>query len=796
MMLRHLLWKDTMVVRPLIVAIVIGIVVINATILLLTLAIAGEASADIFVSFWALMPNLVALGAPALLIGGEEESGTLAWLRTLPVSWKRLADSKFLVGIGAVVLAWLASSLVLMLMLAVIGSPAPGRFGPSAVSTHYADSMLSVGGICYLMFFSTLLLICGFVTAYLFRSPVAGLVAVVPLICLANLVSLELGRRLRSGDLRYAGLNEDLTLAGDWPLIAAGIALLIAGWFAQRLLACRRLTWSQSDTIKNLTAPDPVSAYRPPAVVGASRPSMANALLWQHWRQMGWLGTVLTLAVAFFTIILLVELPVESTPTLRFLEGLAPGVIALGASWIGALAFYGDNVRRRSAFFADRGVAPTDVWITRLALPVACCLLLVAVVAIIAGYDRSLDGVRSAQRVGIAVMIVVMFAFGQLVSQWTKRPVLSFFAAPAFTLLTCTTLLWLFAIYPKYQACAVLVAPALLFASWRLSGRWLAGRIDRGYHWRVVAYSLLAVALPLIAVPALRIWSTPSPMLDWESRVMAIQRTAVQADPIAYQSSIAPDAVYGAGSSNQFVQATTSERIELLKQELSSDRIGDHVALDDVDLALESLRDHTMSLEESDELLQMTVSVLLKWDRTIRQGAIHGTHTLWELETIADPSERRAVAALSSIRQPSPEIIELIKLLPDAEMRKQSRRNALITAWRSYRSTRWRRDFAGHTYWGKSFAQYNVCNGLSRVSFERTRCDRYVDRLTRLMLDQIDNGLPVSTADSGYQRRNEIWTEISGVRHHHLQTVSCPIGTHWTAGRDEWTDRLKAAHAE
>ena len=52
------------------------------------------------------MPNLVAIGAPAMLVGHEEECGTLDWMRALPVHWTKVVDSKFLVAIIAVGLTW------------------------------------------------------------------------------------------------------------------------------------------------------------------------------------------------------------------------------------------------------------------------------------------------------------------------------------------------------------------------------------------------------------------------------------------------------------------------------------------------------------------------------------------------------------------------------------------------------------------------------------------------------------------------------------------------------------------
>jgi hypothetical protein len=297
MMLRHLLWKDSMTIKPLVGAILIGVVAIYAIAAIFIWTFGTHESLNVFVSLWVLMPNLVALGAPALLIGSEEESGTLSWLRTLPVSWKKLADSKFLVALGAVAIVWIASSLVLVLTTATLFNSGLARFGLGAESTPYSDSILSVAGISYLLFFCLLLLICGFITAYFFRSPVAGLVAVIPLISVSNLLAINAARLILTGDVRYVVPTENFSFSSDWPIGLAGVMFLVAAWSLQRILACRRLTSCQTSTFKNLVTSETASAYRPPARVGASRPNPTTALLWQQWRQMGWIGVALTVMV-------------------------------------------------------------------------------------------------------------------------------------------------------------------------------------------------------------------------------------------------------------------------------------------------------------------------------------------------------------------------------------------------------------------------------------------------------------------------------------------------------------------
>ncbi|MFK8112777.1 MAG: ABC transporter permease, partial [Rubripirellula sp.] len=205
MMMKHLLWKDARALQPLVVAIVICITAIN---LLLWLITSGEpnssSSEGLFVVIWILMPNLAALGAPAILVGGEEEKGTLRWLRTLPVHWSKVANAKLLVSIGAIALVWVTASLALLVARLRFSLDITGNgftFFHLSEGSAYTDSVLSLGGLTYLMFFNLLLLLLGFVTAYSFRSPLTALLAVIPAIVLTTVAFGAASRLIVLGEI-------------------------------------------------------------------------------------------------------------------------------------------------------------------------------------------------------------------------------------------------------------------------------------------------------------------------------------------------------------------------------------------------------------------------------------------------------------------------------------------------------------------------------------------------------------------------------------------------------------------
>lgn len=104
-MIRHLLWKDVVTLKLLFVAVSISIFVAAVCLVIVSMADRDSSYSNHFASCWLLMPNLLALGAPAILVGSEEEQGSLSWLKTLPVRWQSIADSKLLIALRGLLAA-------------------------------------------------------------------------------------------------------------------------------------------------------------------------------------------------------------------------------------------------------------------------------------------------------------------------------------------------------------------------------------------------------------------------------------------------------------------------------------------------------------------------------------------------------------------------------------------------------------------------------------------------------------------------------------------------------------------
>jgi hypothetical protein len=481
MMLR-LMWKDLQTIKPLLFAATATMLAGNLLAFLFWHQ--GEMRADTYVGFtyalWFLLPGFTALGVPAMIVGTEEETGTGNWLRTLPVPWQTIARAKLWVAAGAVLFTWLIASGVLA--LASLGWPEKPQTSVSSV--------FRVEGFLIFAFFGILLLLLGFACSYLIRSPLLSLLALLPTYFFSVFGVNSL--------IHYLGI---MTWGRAWPqLISLGVGVLLVAWVLQLWLARRRfLLPIHSFVPRAITTLSETHEYRPSRLPVRTQPSQVVSLLWQQLRQTGLLSIALVGISAFLAFTYALTYAAANQYYATGILGLAPGFIVLSASWLGAIVFYGDNVHRRCAFFADRGISPTRVWWTRIAPPAAACLVLLALIGIVAlvTYSNHRERLYAESFQSMALMIV-MFSFGQLVSQWADRPLLAFLAAPAYAFVSLTPVFYLMQRFHANFAVILLTAPVLLFATWQMTRHWLDGEIQTSYTARVLGYTALAVLMPCL----------------------------------------------------------------------------------------------------------------------------------------------------------------------------------------------------------------------------------------------------------------------------------------------------------
>ena len=813
-MMRHLLWKDAMTARALLLAVLIGILGAAVCLVLVSPLMNEGDAASVFVSFWILMPNLFAIGVPAILVGNEEERGTLLWLRTLPVRWQSIADAKLLVALGGLVTCWLGSSLVLISG----GMLVTDKFSP------FAEEMISLEGVLYLACFSVMLMLLGFVTAYLFRSPVAGLLAVVPLIGGVTYLFEILTRWILTGQINYGGALTDPTFSEQLALGVATLGGMIFVASLQRMLARRRLnrmvgrSWS-----KRLNSSSTGVAYKPPVAVIAPRASTAKVLVWQQIRQCWHLGLLILLTSVSYMLLSYGFRRDRWNWSANAWESLIPLFLGLAAIWLGVLVFYGDNFKNRRSYFADRGFTVNVIWWTRLSAPFFMLVALIVFLLVLHPDTDTLLRVdlhsTGLSLAGAIIELVTCFAFGQLVCQWIRRPALAFFAGPAFAVIPAIILMLFASMYPNYAWWIMISALVMLFGSWQLTGAWIenphrdgndAGGIRRCIQWlkkpevRAVSYVLLAILCPLVIVASLRVSTTPVLRAQWRQRLLAAPvpepKTYPNGRPIyrnlhAEKYSTYAFADKSERSADQLGADERNECLKLLREELASDEIGSRVSREDIQWLLELNTPMLTGGENLDsDLRLLATEVLLDWSNRIRQQVCEGEMSCMDL-MFAERCEYDASIALCDMYDQTGMTRPLARVLsqiPSAELRQESRRIALLGEWQVYnRQSWWVGEGKSMQAAPKNFLGFPVALMRSAIPYERQRADRNVDEITYLLLKLCEQ-----PSDADHLQFQEqalvVWRDLLGPRH---KVYSLPLSPYWisTQTHAERIDRLRVA---
>ncbi len=492
--LGRLVWKDVRTLRPLLISAVIAALVFNLVLVafLQTDEFRNSTFIGWSIALWIIIPGFVALGAPAMLVGTEQEERTIEWLRTLPIRWQQIAASKFWAAVAAVMITWLLATILMWLMSLGWQRAAPTLFHLDSDKYYVGgQSLLSLPFVSLILFDLALLVLLGFNLVYAIRYPLPALLALIPVFTIAAYTGSFL--------LVMSGLSY-------WHSALIAIGVLFILWATQHLLAKVRLVNPARRSVSTLFSGATPTTYRPTSSFSVhSRPSQVTSLLWQQLRQTGPLSVALVVGALVLFILFSVSRvePGERTGIIPILGAMAPVFVVLSSSWLGAVVFYGDNVRSRRGFFSDRGISPTRVWWTRLFPPAATYVFMMAMATLIVMLSPIDYGARArTDLLNVVALTIVLFAFGQLVSQWSQRPLLAFFAAPAYAFASLAPVFYMMDRFNAGFVVIILVAPVLLFASWRLTYRWLESEVDIGYTLRVLGYTLAAVLVPCLWIAA------------------------------------------------------------------------------------------------------------------------------------------------------------------------------------------------------------------------------------------------------------------------------------------------------
>ena len=757
---KHLIWKDVVTLRPLFYSAIIGVLGINILILFVQLAFSSSATPDIdpFIMLWILMPNLMALGVPPMLVGNEEETGTLSWLRTLPIRWQTIVDVKFFLGFASVVSVWLIASVMLYVFLSLIGTN----------NSTMGDALRPMS-VANFGFFTLQLMLIGFILSYLFRSPVVSLIVLIPTIFVISWVSSFVGHYLLTGTTHWVGQITHISPQNAITTIACAIGFLTFLWILQRLFARSRFrskTRQRYPKLQSKNASLSVApAYRPTFFFIPSRPTQTSALLWQQMRQAGplviplcMIGVIATLAYKFKHMF---GMP------LSFFGEIAPVVIGLACSWLGVLVFHGDNVRRRNGFFADRGISPTRIWWTRMALPLVCFLLIAFFALIPNGRDGMMNSLIFAS------VLFVGFGTGQLTAQLSARPLLCFLAAPAVHGIAYLGLLLLLMHYYAYHWTAGFMFPVLMFGTWRMCGRWIENQVGPKFNIRILAYLLLAVAVPYLILFGHRWWTTPPIDHAWRAKMMALNQTIherqtsfLAENPSFADATIYPDAFR---RDTRFVAVHPIQHEDVyhqLKEELADTAaIGAHVSFGELHSILGSsarvLREKGVDNSQIGEIKKDALTVMANWAKTIRERAVIGMATPDSVTRIADPIENLLPYYLKQSNLTQAERAEIVSRLPSKTTRNESRKAALATLWMNWQQQSWVHCHKDECNYFKSIFQDQVLSRVGWMSIERNRSDRYFDEAIKATLEYADGEAP-KEGSLQWRKWRQIWRQVQG----------------------------------
>ncbi|MGI9442035.1 MAG: hypothetical protein ACR2N1_06185 [Rubripirellula sp.] len=103
--------------------------------------------------------------------------------------------------------------------------------------TFFAADLLSPSGVVFLVYFSVMLLLLGFGSAYMFRSPIAGLIGVVPCILCVSFLSELIRRLVLKRQVRQEAVLSSMSGSHFLILVLVALAVVSDAWVLQRLLA-------------------------------------------------------------------------------------------------------------------------------------------------------------------------------------------------------------------------------------------------------------------------------------------------------------------------------------------------------------------------------------------------------------------------------------------------------------------------------------------------------------------------------------------------------------------------------
>ncbi len=610
------------------------------------------------------LPSLIfALGAVGLAVSQEKEQRSVNWLASLPIATREILQIK-----------WLASAIGLLIVWT-------GCVAAAALLQAWFPSIRGVEAWLLTLLSHIYILSIGLAIAWRLNAPMAVLLSLLAVAFLPALLAQILYSVVIEGGWRE--LDRLRSERVTW-------LLHVASYIASTLLALTLMfRWGAQALSAQPTGADKAWDWAPYRVNRLpSRPRRAmtasSGLLWQATRQQSGLlmgiGLLLTLALIYYSL--------AGSPM------WAGTLVALAVSWLGAGVFVGENSRRQARFFADRGVAPFQVWWTRQAAPVG---LLAAfwLLALLGNYNTNArDQILSLFLADTLWMylsyIFVLYSVSQWISQQLHSPVLAASLAPIVST-SClfglvATLVWL---QISSFWLSTVIAGCFLMTIWS-TRHWMEQRLSR---WSSLAQvGILGGCVSLVIAGNFDILrSTPRLPISLEQEFSRLPISELPAAQQWYsehsnrrETSVLPPSQTSSAFSLRGELLNSLDRIE---QDLAA---GSHPLRSDPYWldggTLELLAEMTQQWQDHDGTLatiyQRSMQAYFDLVRRVRQSEWLVDQTaadvgeIWLLRQLLQP-ERAAVLDTELYNQ-------LVAYLGNVEARRMARRRAIVTAWQTF----------------------------------------------------------------------------------------------------------------
>lgn len=791
-----LLWKEWRTVMPL----ALGVAGLAVILYAVTLAIPGDRDSALF-AYMLLLPNLVAFGVSALQVGHEDETGTLQWQRSLPVGPMTVLTSKFIIAILASALLWLtcAAGYVIAVKTGNIQ-----RLPPDLVHTGSTPAV----EIFRLVTFTIMLLACSLFSNWLLRSPAAGLLLSAVLAIFAAFAAIYLGE---STDARSNAASSYSSSTSAW---IAGYQILATVLLLLGALLLVRRRWARTSVFANDWSgrADAHPAYFPVKPIPQSTPSMTRALIWQAVRQARGIYAAIA-AILFFAIIQHLVFETE-TPT-HSENGWVLIATMISAGLLGIATFSGDSVKQRARFLSEHGVSRWKIWSSRMIVPVF--FLLIIATGLLA-WEISFRRIREPILV-LPVFMAGLFAMGCLSAMWARRPIVGYLGAPLLLFVAVAAFSTIWQLYYEYFWTSLLGIMVIIACTFRMTRLWSDGERGWTYHGKFVGWYGLAGLAVIVPIFSHRLITMPRLERDWRIQTHAAA-SEISANVDLQQNERLEFIPVQLMYVDRNVYRLTDDSLTRIAKAIEDIKAGKNLLLEPregarafhrllvtpstssgrailSDMLVETDGLFALLFSGIDELSGKPLSLWMS-DYLDRLEFVAAQALLME-QNQNELGEERVADYASRLRTPA--------------QRRQDRNNALLLSWALHNSEGWSPYTAYAGLIGPdsigdlleqidermsdraySFGGYGMNVKQTRVdtlSFERVRLFRYLDRATRISLEQAQDVIwPQSFDYVGGRFTPATMDEVERV--HAWSQASLPAG-HYVTSNDVSTRDLTYA---